>query len=214
MAHLAASWLHLLEGDWARARTLIEHGVAAYRTGSIVLNLPHAVACSAWALAQVDEVDLAVTRFQEGEQLLQREVGRGIVGLHGEACHALGRAALLLGRLDEARRLAERALFYSPAHPGFAAHALHLLGDVAAHPDRPHAERDEAEAHYRKALALAEGCGMRPLVAHCYLGLGRLARRGGDGAPAREHLAIATMMYREMDMTYWLTNAEEGARRA
>ncbi len=54
---------------------------------------------------------------------------------------------------------------------------------------------------------------MRPLVAHCYLGLGRLARREGEGAPAREHLAIATMMYREMDMTYWLTHAEEGARR-
>ena len=81
---------------------------------------------------------------------------------------------------ESVRRLAERALFYSPAHPGFAAHALHLLGDVAAHLDRPHAERDEAEAHYRKALALADGCGMRPLVAHCYLGLGRLARRQLD----------------------------------
>ena len=214
MAHLAASWLHLLEGDWVRARTLIEHGVAAYRAGNIVLNLPHAVACSAWALAQVDEVDLAVTRFQEGEQLLQREAERGIVGIHGEACHALGRAALLLGRLDEARRLGERALFYAPSHPGFAAHALHLLGDVAAHPDRFDAERGAAEAHYRKALALAERCAMRPLVAHCHHGLGRLARRAGAGAPAREHLAIATMMYREMDMTYWLENAEEGARRA
>jgi tetratricopeptide (TPR) repeat protein len=210
MAHLAASWLHLLVGDWARACSLVEHGIAAYRSGNILLNLPHAVASSAWALAQVGEVGPARSRFEEGEQLLAREAARGIVGIHGEACHALGRAALLLGRLDEARRLGERALFYSPAHPGFAAHALHLLGDVAAHPDRFDAER--GEAHQRKALALAERCAMRPLVAHCHLGLGRLGRRTGRGGPAREHLTIATTMYRDMAMAYWLETAAEEMR--
>ena len=71
-------------------------------------------------------------------------------------------------------------------HPGFAAHALHLLGDIATHPDRFDAER--GEAHYRKALALAEPRGMRPLVAHCHLGLGRLYRRTGKGEQAQEHL--------------------------
>ena len=212
MAHLAASWRHLLKGSWARARSLIEHGVAAYRTGNIVLNLPHAVASSAWALAQVGEVGPALSRFEEGEQLLAREAARGIVGIHGEACHSLARAALLLGRLDDARRLAERALFYSPSHPGFAAHARHLLGDVAAHPDRFDAGPGEAEAHYRKALALAEACAMRPLVAHCHLGLGRLSRHTGEGEQAREYLTTATTMYREMDMTYWLEKAAEERR--
>ncbi len=210
MAHLAASWLHLLVGDWARACSLAEHGIAAYRSGTILLNLPHAVASSAWALAQVGEIGPARSRFEEGEQLLAREAARGIVGIHGEACHALGRAALLLGRLDEARRLGERALFYSPAHPGFAAHAQHLLGDVAAHPDRFDPER--GEAHQRKALALAERCAMRPLVAHCHLGLGRLGRRTGRAERAREHLATATTMYREMGMTYWLEAAAEEMR--
>ena len=97
MAHMAASWLHLLQGDWARARSLVEHGVAAYRSGNIVLNLPHAVAASAWALAQAGAAEEAAGRFEEADQLLAREAERGIVGLHGEACHTLGRAALLLG---------------------------------------------------------------------------------------------------------------------
>jgi tetratricopeptide (TPR) repeat protein len=207
MAHVAASWLHLLQGGWAGARSLIEHGVAAYRSGNIVLNLPHAVASSAWALGQVGEIGEATSRFEEGERLLAREADRGIVGLHGEACHALGRAALLLGRLDEARRLGERALTSSPAHPGFAAHAQHLLGDVAAHPERVDPER--AESHYRRALALAEAHGMRPLVAHCHLGLGRLHRRVGKSDAAAEHLATATDMYRAMEMTYWAERAEE-----
>jgi Tetratricopeptide repeat len=59
------------------------------------------------------------------------------------------------------------------------------------------------EAHYRQSLALAEALGMRPLVAHCHLGLGKLYRRTGKGEQAQEHLTTATTMYREMGMTYW-----------
>jgi hypothetical protein len=49
---------------------------------------------------------------------------------------------------------------------------------------------------------------MRPLVAHCHLGLGKLSRRTGQREQAREHLSTATTMYREMDMRYWLEQAE------
>ena len=61
---------------------------------------------------------------------------------------------------------------------------------------------------YREALALAEPRGMRPLVAHCHLGLGKLYRRTGKREQAQEHLSTATSMYREMGMTYWLEQAE------
>jgi hypothetical protein len=49
---------------------------------------------------------------------------------------------------------------------------------------------------------------MRPLVAHCHLGLGKLYRRTGDGAKAKEHLTTATTMYREMDMGFHLAQAD------
>jgi uncharacterized protein HemY len=49
---------------------------------------------------------------------------------------------------------------------------------------------------------------MRPLVAHCHLGLGKLYRRAGDHAKAEEHLTTASAMYREMDMGFWLEKAE------
>jgi hypothetical protein len=116
----------------------------------------------------------------------------------------------LLGRLDEARSLGDRAIDSSPCHPGFAAHALHLLGDIATHPDRFDAER--GEAHYRQSLALAEPRGMRPLVAHCHLGLGKLCRRTDKREQAREHLTTATTMYGEMDMRSWLEHAEPELR--
>jgi hypothetical protein len=42
----------------------------------------------------------------------------------------------------------------------------------------------------------------------CHLGLGKLYRRTGRQQEAQEHLAKATMMYREMDMRFWLEQAE------
>jgi hypothetical protein len=77
------------------------------------------------------------------------------------------------------------------------AHTRHLLGEIATHPDRFEAET--GEARYHNALALAEPRGMRPLVAHCHLGLGKLYRRTGKREQAQGHLTTATTMYREMD---------------
>ena len=130
----------------------------------------------------------ALNRVQEAEQLLERQAASGIVGHRGWAYHAVGRACLLLGRLDEAQRLAERALDASQRQPGFAAHALHLLGDIATEPDR---FDPESGASYisAKRMALAQKHGMRPLVAHCHLGLGKLYRRTGKLEEAGENLA-------------------------
>jgi hypothetical protein len=85
-------------------------------------------------------------------------------------------------------------------------YALHLLGDIATHSDRFDTKR--AEAHYREALALAEPRGMRPLVAHCHLGLGTLCAHVAKREQAGDHLTIASTMYREMDMRFWLDRAE------
>jgi sugar phosphate isomerase/epimerase len=99
--------------------------------------------------------------------------------------------------LERCRRSAQR---------GSEAYALHLLGDIAAHPTATKIEG--ADGHYRRALDLAIDLGMRPLIAHCHLGLGKLYRRTGDHAKAQEHLGTATTMYREMDMGFWLAQAE------
>ena len=78
-----------------------------------------------------------------------------------------------------------------------------LAGDVAST-----GGAEDAEGYYREALALADELGMRPLVAHCHLGLGKLYRRTDKREQAREYLTTATTMYRDMGMTYWLEQAE------
>jgi hypothetical protein len=48
---------------------------------------------------------------------------------------------------------------------------------------------------------------MRPLVSHCQFSLGKLFARTGRLEHARERLAIAATMYRDMGMTFWQETA-------
>ena len=57
-------------------------------------------------------------------------------------------------------------------------------------------------------MALAGELGMRPLLAHCHLGLGTLYRRAGRPEPARAELSAAIELFRSMEMTFWLPQAE------
>ncbi len=125
----------------------------------------------------------------------------------------LGEAYLLTGRLQDARITIERALSLAREQGarGVEARALYVRGQIAAHRDPP--EVEGTEQYYQEALTLAEELGMRPLVAHCHLGLGKLYRRTGKREQAEEHLTTATTMYREMGMAYWLEQAERETRK-
>jgi tetratricopeptide (TPR) repeat protein len=120
----------------------------------------------------------------------------------------LGESCLLAGRMDEALHWTRETLALSSElkQRGTEACALRLLGEIASHRDPP--EIDTAEQHYRQGLALAAERGMRPLVAHCHLGLGKLYWRTGKREQAQDHLTTATTMYGEMDMDFWLEQAK------
>jgi tetratricopeptide (TPR) repeat protein len=124
-------------------------------------------------------------------------------------CHlSLGEAQMLAGHLEEAQALAEHALALARERQeqSHQAYALRLLGEIAARREPP--ESDQAGDYYRQALVLGEELGMRPLVAHCHLGLGKLYATIGRRAEARAELSASIELYRVMDMTFWLPQAE------
>ncbi|MBI3744213.1 MAG: tetratricopeptide repeat protein [Chloroflexi bacterium] len=120
----------------------------------------------------------------------------------------LSHACLLSGRKDKAAEHAERALELSRTRGerGGQAWAHRLLGELASEAGVEGVTT--AKDSYGHAMTLATELGMRPLVAHCHLGLGTLFAKTARGDEAREHLTTATTMYREMDMRYWLEKAE------
>jgi hypothetical protein len=119
----------------------------------------------------------------------------------------LSESLLLVGRVDEASTLAERLLELSrTTGSGYQAHAHRLLGEVARHREPP--DVDQATSPYCQGLALAEELGMRPLQAHCHLGLGTLYAQTGQRQQAQAELSAAIDLYRAMEMTLWLPQAE------
>jgi tetratricopeptide (TPR) repeat protein len=115
---------------------------------------------------------------------------------------------LAADRPEDAAHLAQRALdlAVSRKERGYEAWALQFLGKISSHREPP--EVKQAERHYREALVLAEELGMRPLQAHCHLGLGKLYRRLGRAEEARAELSTAITMLREMGMMFWLPEAK------
>jgi tetratricopeptide (TPR) repeat protein len=203
---LGLGTLKLDQGDSAGAVAPLERGLDLCRTREV----PWLLHFFAGALGAAYH---GTGRRAEGIALME-DAARGIAeqgvmwSWWAGRVGALGGAYLLDGRLADATRIAQGGLAAAQerGERGVEARVLRLLGDIAAHPDR--VEFDAAEAHYRRALALADELGMRPLVAHCHLGLGKLYRRTGERAEAQEHLTNAATMYREMGMTYWLEKAE------
>ena len=108
----------------------------------------------------------------------------GLAWLHCPRLQYLGEAYLLAGRADDAQAdapIGPSQLARERGERGFEAWALRLQAEIAA-ATTPIV--DVAESRFREAIALATELEMRPLVAHCHLGLGKLYRRTGDEAKA------------------------------
>ena len=120
---------------------------------------------------------------------------------------SLGEAQLLAGRLEEAQALAERALALAHAHQerGNQAYALRLLGDIAAHRDPRRASRPKPTTSRPSPWPRNWACARsRPTAtaasAPCMPDRPR--------EQARTALSTAIALYRAMEMTFWLPQAE------
>jgi tetratricopeptide (TPR) repeat protein len=205
MAQLALGVARLNQGDLVPAIASLERAVAVCREWDIVDWLGGAA--TALGLALVLE-----GRVSEGRAIAHEGLSR-IARARGPSSGLLvttGEAELEAGDPDAALALAEQALGLARkrGEQGSVARTLRLLGAIASEREtaagRPTGSRHDAAILFGQALALAGELGMRPLAAHCHLGLGKLYRRTGDGAKAAEHLTTASAMYREMDMGFWL----------
>jgi tetratricopeptide (TPR) repeat protein len=197
--------LFLRQGDLHRAFPLLERAVGLCQEADLPALFPQMAAALGVAYTLCGRVADAIpllTQAVEQTIATERVVYQVLCRL------SLGEAQVLTGRLEEAHPLTERtlALARERQERGHQAYALRLLGDIAARREPP--ESVPAEAYYRQALALAEELGMRPLQAHCHLGLGRLYGQTGRVEQARTALTTAIDLYHAMDMTFWLPQAE------
>ena len=205
MACFGLGHLYGVKGDPGGGLPLLERASALCREGGARMLLPFVALTLGHAYALAGQVPEAIPHLREALASLE---SLGMRFFHALFVTRLGEAVLRSGRVDEASILAEQALTIARelGERGHEAYALHLLAEVALNLGDGVAKT--AEGRYREAVGVATELGMRPLVAHCHVGLGKLYRRTGRQQEAQEHLATATTMYREMEMRFWLEQAE------
>jgi tetratricopeptide (TPR) repeat protein len=204
-AYYGVGLLSLRQGDLPRALLRLERAVAICHEADLPAYFPRMAAALGAAYTLAGRVGDAVPLLTQG-----MEQSAATERVHFEMlCRLpLGEAQRLAGHLEEACTLAERGLELAREHEerGNQAYALRLLGDIAARREPP--EREQTEAYYRQALALAEALGMRPLQAHGHRGLGTLYAKTGQREQARAELSTAIELYTAMDMRFWLPEVE------
>src|SRR5262249_40403883 len=203
--HFSVGYLHIRRGETGPAIALLERGVSICQTWHIQIQLPIAESLCGYAQVLAGRLGDGLPRI---EQAAERAMAMQVRLLYPLMLTLLGEAYLLAGQAERALDVGERAdeLARTRGERGHKAWAQRLLGEIAAHADPPDVE--QAEAYCHQALALADELGMRPLVAHCHLGLGTLYQRVGRDQQAQSELAIAREMYRAMEMPLWLERAE------
>ena len=198
--------VYSLRGSLAEAAHLLERGLMLVRQWHVADLAP-------MVMGRLGHVYARSGRTAEGVALLREAVqhseSTGRRGAHALLVTYLGEACVLAQQLPDATSCAEEALIQAREHGerGHEAYAVRLLGEIASHgdPRRP----EVADGHFMRAMAYADELGMRPLIAHCHLGLGTLYRRVGRRDGAREHLITAIAHFREMGMEGWLEQARE-----
>jgi tetratricopeptide (TPR) repeat protein len=197
--------LALRQGDLPRALPRLERAMGICQDADLPGFFPMMAAALGAAYTLGGRIADAVALLTPAmEQTMVTEAVR----FQAFCCLSLGEAHLLAGRIEKEHALAEQVLALAREHQerGNQAYALRLLGDIAIHRATP--EVEEACEYYRQAITLADELGMRPLQAHCHRGLGTLYTKMGQREQACAGLSIAIELYKAMDMTFWLPEAE------
>jgi class 3 adenylate cyclase/tetratricopeptide (TPR) repeat protein len=204
-AYFALGSLYLRKGDLHQAIPVLERGLGLCQVANILTWFPTVAAALGYAYTLAGRVAEALPLLK---QAAAPDTSRGISAGHARRVAYLSEVYLLTDDMDEAMGLALSALAFARdlKARGNEAYALRLLGEIHTHQDPLEAEA--AEVAYRQGLALAVELGMRPLQAHCHLGLGTLYVKVGQMETARTELSAAIELYRAMEMTFWLPQAE------
>jgi class 3 adenylate cyclase/tetratricopeptide (TPR) repeat protein len=164
--------LYLAQGDLEAAIRVCDQGLALCRASGQRASLGSFAGDLGEAYARMGRLAEGLALLEEARQHELRTGALG--GDYVTQLRQLSAVYLLAGRFDEAWQHACQAfdLARQLKARGDEARALFQLGAVHAYATPPDVQ--QAEARYQEALTLAEALGMRPLQAHCHLGLGIL----------------------------------------
>jgi tetratricopeptide (TPR) repeat protein len=210
-AHAGIGALYIRQGNLEAGLPILEQGLELCRTWKLSLWVPPIASALGIGYMQSGRAGDALTLL---ERAVEQSEGMRLGGWHSRVLTGLGLAYLLNGRATDALEAVRRALALAREHKerGHEAWSWRILGEI---PLRSELAVPDAEAALQRALSLSTELGMRPLMAHSHLGVGRWLARAGRRQDAETHLRAAAALFGELEMRFWAAQAEsalEGLR--
>jgi tetratricopeptide (TPR) repeat protein len=204
-AYACVGAAYLWQGKLVRAIEMLAKALALCREADVLSAFSFTAGCLGHAQSLLGHPDDALPIA--GEAVRPQKVSFSIVP-SAYPLTALAEAYRLKGDTKKAIQNAEEALsiFRQNGERGFGAWALYYMAKIQS--DGGPEQIDQTLQSYRQAKEQATELGMRPLLAHCHMGLGEAYVKTGLSEEARPELLAAIELYRCMDMAFWLPKAE------
>ena len=191
-------YYYQVKGEISEAVTTLELAMDYVREWSLTYLSPFIMGFlgHSYALSGRTEKGTALLRQAKSDY---QAMGLGL--FHSLVTVQLAEALYLGGELEEAQHVAEAGLTLAKnrGEQGHAAHALRQLGEICCDPRA--LDLDSAKASYLSALELSEKYSMRPLQAHCFAGLGRIAKLQDAHQDYKKLTGEAASIFDELGMT-------------
>ena len=204
-AYYGAGVLFLIKGEFDKAAAVLVRGLEVCQGADIPVMHPLISSCLGAAYAFLGRLDEALELLENAVQhteSMRRRAGQAL------RMAWLSEAYILASRTDEAEVFARRGLELARESNdrGSQAWLLRNLGELINR--RNASDLEQAEESYSEALRLAQELAMRPLQAHCHLGLASVYAKMKKLTKARSELDVAAELYRMLSMPFWLSKAD------
>jgi tetratricopeptide (TPR) repeat protein len=195
----------LWQGKLVRAIKMLEKALALCREADVLSAFSFIAGSLGHAQSLLGHPDHALPILEEA--VIPQKVSFSVVP-SAYPITALAEAYRLKGDTKKAIQNAEEALSISRQNGerGFGAWALYYMAKIQSDGDPE--QIDQTLQSYRQAKEQATELVMRPLLAHCHMGLGEAYIKTGLCEEARPELLAAIELYRCMDMNFWLPKAK------
>ncbi len=206
-AYISVGILHVRWGDLARAIPILERALTLSRVSDVAALFPGVASALGYAYALAGRAADGIPLLEEA---IAHAASRQIRARESLWNTWLSETYLLDRQPTPAREIAQRAVDLSRelGARGNEAYALRVTAEVCAQDEK---RIDDAEPSYRRAIALAEELGMRPLLGHSRLGLARLYRRAGRPREALAEHTAAVELFHSLGMSAAVVAAESEA---
>jgi class 3 adenylate cyclase/tetratricopeptide (TPR) repeat protein len=204
-AYACLGYAYLIHGKLDQSINMLEKALTLCREADVLAAFTFTAASFVHAQSLLGHPDHALPVLEEALRLQKASLS---MVPSSYPLTALAEAFRLKGDTKKAIEKAEEALsiFRQKGERGFAAWAHYYVAKIKS--EERSEQMEQAFHPYLQAREQAKQLGMRPLLAHCHMGLGQLYLKRGRSEEARPELTAALDLYRSMGMSFWVPQAE------